>query len=84
MSGRFKITTNIVALFVIIGFALAVYLICVFSDAKPEKTEFIYLPKHAPEFLKELAREEYILVEIEPNDTRISSEWIKKHIKQRY
>ncbi len=84
MSSRFKITTNIVALFVIIGFALAVYLICVFSDPKTEKTEFIYLPKHAPEFLKDLAREDYILVEIEPNDTRISSEWIKKHINQRY
>ena len=84
MSSRFKITTNIVALFVIIGFALAVYLICVFSEAKPEKTEVVYLPKYAPEFLKELAREDYILVEIEPNDTRMSSEWIKEHIKQRY
>ncbi len=83
MPGRFKITTNIVALFVIISFALAVYLICVFSDAKPEKTEFIYLPKYAPEFLKDLARDEYILVEIEPNDTRISSEWIKEHIGRR-
>ncbi len=84
MSSRFKITTNIVALFVIIGFAVAVYLICVFSEAKPEKTEVIYMPKHAPDFLKELAREEYILVEIEPNDTRISTEWIKEHINQRY
>ncbi len=84
MSSRFKITTNIVALFVIIAFALTVYLICVFSEAKPEKTEVVYLPKHAPEFMKDLARDEYILVEIEPNDTRISSEWIKEHIGQRY
>ncbi len=84
MSSRFKITTNIVALFVIIGFALAVYLICVFSEPNLEKTEVVYLPKYAPEFLKELARDEYILVEIEPNDTRISSEWIKEHIGQGY
>lgn len=83
MSSRFKITTNIVALFVIFGFALTVYLICFFSDAKPNKKEVVYLPKYAPEFLKELAKDEYILVEIEPNDTRISSEWIKEHINQR-
>jgi hypothetical protein len=84
MSSRFKITTNIVALFVIIGFAVTVYLFCFFSDAKPKKNEIVYLPKYAPEFLKELAKDEYILVEIEPNDPRISSEWIKEHINQRY
>ena len=82
MSSRFKTIINIVALFVIIGFAVTVYLMCLFSDAKSTKNEVVYLPKYAPEFLKELAREEYILIEIEPNDPRISSEWIKEHINQ--
>jgi len=40
------------------------------------------LPKFAPEFLKDIARQEYILVEIEPNDPRISKEWIKEKINQ--
>ena len=80
MSNRLKIATNIVALFVIIGFAVSVYLLCRFHDAKSVEKEVVYLPKFAPEFMKDLAREEYILVEIEPNDPRISSEWIKEHI----
>jgi len=42
------------------------------------------LPKYAPTFLKELAREQYILVEIEPNDSRISSERVKEHINHRH
>lgn len=83
MSSRFKTTINIIALFVIIGFAVSVYLLCRFHDAKSAKQEeIIYLPKFAPEFLKDIAREEYILVEIEPNDPRISKEWIKEHINQ--
>jgi len=83
MSSRFKTAINIIALFVIIGFAVSVYLLCRFHDAKSTKEEeIIYLPKFAPEFLKDIAREEYILVEIEPNDPRISSEWIKEKINQ--
>ena len=82
MSSRFKTTINIIALFVIIGFAVSVYLLCRFHDAKSTKKEVVYLPKFAPEFLKDIAREEYILVEIEPNDPRISSEWIKEKINQ--
>ena len=82
MSSRFKTTINIIALFVIIGFAVSVYLLCRFHDAKSTKKEVVYLPKFAPEFLKDIARQEYILVEIEPNDPRISSEWIKEKINQ--
>ena len=83
MSSRFKTTINIIALFVIISFAVSVYLLCRFHDAKSAKQEeIIYLPKFAPEFLKDIARQEYILVEIEPNDPRISKEWIKEHINQ--
>jgi ABC-type polysaccharide transport system permease subunit len=83
MSGRFKNTINIIALFVIIGFAVSVYFLSRFHDARStKKEETIYLPKFAPEFLKDIAREEYILVEIEPNDPRISKEWIKEHINQ--
>ncbi len=82
MSSRFKTTINIIALFVIIGFAVSVYFLCRYHDAKSTKREVVYLPKFAPEFLKEIAREEYILVEIEPNDPRISKEWIKEHINQ--
>ncbi len=80
MSNRLKIATNIVAFVVIFGFAVVVYLLSLDSDPKSAKKEVIYLPKFAPEFMKDEAREEYILVEIEPNDPRISSEWIKKHI----
>ncbi len=40
------------------------------------------MPKSSPEFLKDAAREEYILVEIEPNDPRISSDRIKELINQ--
>ena len=80
MSNRLKIATNIVALFVIIAFAVSVYLLCRFHDAKSTEKEVVYLPYFAPEFMKDLAREEYILVKIEPNDPRISSEWIKEHI----
>ena len=82
MSSRFKTTINIIALFVIIGFAVSVYLLCRFHDAKSTKKEVVYLPKFAPEFLKDIARQEYILVEIEPNDPNISSEWIKEKINQ--
>ncbi len=80
MSNRLKIATNIVAFVVIFGFAVVVYLLSLNSDPKSAKKEVVYLPKFAPEFMKDLAREEYILVEIEPNDPRISSEWIKEHI----
>ena len=82
MSSRFKTSINIIALFVIISFAVSVYFLCRFHDAKSTKKEVVYLPKFAPEFLKDIAREEYILVEIEPNDPRISKEWIKEHINQ--
>ncbi len=82
MSNRLKIATNIVAFVVIFGFAVVVYLLSINSDPKSAKKEVVYLPKFAPEFMKDLAREEYILVEIEPNDPRISSEWIKEKINQ--
>ena len=83
MASRFKRTINIITLFVIIDFAASVYVLSRLQDAKSVKNEeTVYLPKFSPEFLKDLAREEYTLVEIEPNDTRISSEWIKEHINQ--
>ena len=83
MASRFKTTINIIALFVIISFGVSVYVLCCIHDAKSaKKEEIIYLPKFSPEFLKDLAREEYTLVEIEPNDSRISKEWIKEHINQ--
>ncbi len=82
MSNRLKIATNIVAFVVIFSFAVVVYLLSLNSDPKSAKKEVVYLPKFAPEFMKDLAREEYILVEIEPNDPRISSEWIKEKINQ--
>jgi len=83
MASRFKKTINIITLIVIIGFALSVYFLCRLHDAQSaKKDEMIYLPKFAPEFLKDLAREEYTLVEIEPNDPRISKEWIKETINQ--
>ncbi len=81
MANRFKNTINILVLFVIIVFAVSVYFLSRVHDAKSAKNEeIIYLPKFSPEFLKDLAREEYTLVEIEPNDSRISKEWIKEHI----
>ena len=83
MASRFKRTINIIALFVIIGFGVSVYVLSRIHDAKSaKKEEIIYLPKFAPEFLKDIARQEYILVEIEPNDPRISKEWIKEKINQ--
>jgi hypothetical protein len=83
MASRFKNTINIAVLFVIIGFGVSVYVLSRVHDAKSARNaETIYLPKFSPEFLKDLAREEYTLVEIEPNDTRISSEWIKEHINE--
>jgi hypothetical protein len=82
MSSRFKTTINIIALFVIIGFAISVYILCRIHDTKIANKETIYLPKFAPEYLKDLAREKYILVEIEPNDPNISSDWIKEQINQ--
>ena len=83
MASRFKRTINIVTLFVIIGFAVSVYVLTRVHDAKStKKEEIIYMPKSAPEFLKEAAREEYTLVEIEPNDPRISSDKIKELINQ--
>ena len=83
MAGRFKTTINIIALFVIIGFAVSVYILCRIHDAKSaKKAEIIYLPKFSPEYLKDIAREEYTLVEIEPNDPRISKEWIVEQINK--
>ncbi|MCP4260603.1 MAG: hypothetical protein GY774_24205 [Planctomycetes bacterium] len=83
MASRFKRTINIITLIVIIGFAISVYFLCRLHDAQSvKKDEIIYLPKFSPEFLKDLAREEYTLVEIEPNDPRISKEWIKETINQ--
>ena len=83
MASRFKRTINIITLLVIIGFGVSVYVLSRVHDAKSAKNEeTIYLPKFSPEFLKDAAREEYTLVEIEPNDARISSEWIKEHINQ--
>jgi hypothetical protein len=82
MASRFKNTINIIALFVIIGFAVSVYILCRIHDDKIANKEIIYLPKFAPEYLKDLAREKYILVEIEPNDPNISSEKIKELINQ--
>ena len=74
---------NIIALFVIIGFGISVYVLCRIHDARSaKKAEIIYLPKHSPEYLKDIAREEYTLVEIEPNDHRISKEWIKEQINK--
>jgi hypothetical protein len=83
MSSSFKTKINIAVLVVIIGFALSVYVLCRLHDAKSaKKEEIVYLPKHAPEYMKDLAREEYTLVEIEPNDSRISKEWIKEQINK--
>ena len=83
MASRFKTTINIITLCVIIGFAAAVYVLCRIHDTKSaKKAEIIYLPKHAPEYMKDIAREEYTLVEIEPNDPRISKEWIKEQINK--
>jgi hypothetical protein len=45
MSSRFKTTINIIALFVIIGFAVSVYFLCRFHDAKSAKRQVVYLPK---------------------------------------
>jgi len=71
MASRFKRTINIITLFVIIGFGVSVYLLSRIHDANSaKKAEIIYLPKHAPEYMKDVAREEYTLVEIEPNDSR--------------
>ena len=86
MASSFKRTINIITLFVIIGFGVSVYVLSRFHDATSvKKEEIVYLPKHAPEYMKDLAREEYTLVEIEPNDPRISKEWIKEQInKQEY
>lgn len=83
MAGRFKTTINIIALCVIIGFAVSVYVLCRIHDARAvKKAEIIYLPKFAPEFLKDLAREEYTLVETEPNDPNVSKEWIREQINK--
>ena len=83
MASRFKVMINIIALFVIIGFGISVYVLCRMHDARTaKKAEIIYLPKHAPEYMKDIAREEYTLVEIEPNDHRISKEWIKEQINK--
>jgi hypothetical protein len=83
MGSRFKRTINIITLFVIIGFAISVYVLSRIHDAKSmKKAEIIYMPKSSPEFLKEAAREEYTLVETEPNDPRISSDKIKELINQ--
>jgi hypothetical protein len=83
MASGFKRTINIITLLVIIGFAVSVYVLSRHHDAKSvKKEEIIYIPKSAPEFLKDAAREEYTLVEIEPNDPRISSERIKELINQ--
>ena len=84
MASRFKTTINIIALFVIIGFAVSVYVLCRIHDARAyKKAEIIYLPKFSPEYLKDIAREEHTLVEIEPNDPRISKEWIREQINKR-
>ena len=83
MASSFKRTINIITLFVIIGFGISVYVLSRVHDAKSaKKAEIIYIPKSAPEFLKDAAREEYTLVEIEPNDPRISSDRIKELINQ--
>lgn len=83
MASRFKTTINIITLCVIIGFAVSVYVLCCIHDTKSsKKAEIIYLPKNAPEYMKDIAREEYTLVEIEPNDPRISKEWIKEQINK--
>ena len=83
MASRFRTIINIITLLVIIGFAVGVYVLTRVHDEKSaKKTEIIYLPKHAPEYMKDIAREEYILVEIEPNDPRISKEWIKETINK--
>ena len=83
MSSRFKKTINIITLFVIIGFAISVYVLSHLHDGKSaKKEEIIYMPKSSPEFLKEAAREEYTLVETEPNDPRISSDRIKELINK--
>ncbi len=83
MASRFKRTINIITLFVIIVFAVSVYVLTRVHDAKTaQKAEIIYLPKFSPEYMKDIAREEYTLVEIEPNDPRISKEWIKEQINK--
>ncbi len=83
MASSFKRTINIITLFVIIVFAVSVYVLTRVHDAKTaKKAEIIYLPKFSPEYMKDIAREEYTLVEIEPNDPRISKEWIKEQINK--
>ena len=83
MGSSFKRTINIITLFVIIGFGVSVYVLSRIHDAKSaKKSEIIYLPKHAPEYMKDIARDEYTLVEIEPNDPRVSKEWIKEQINK--
>ena len=74
---------NVTALFVIIGFGISVYVLCRMHDARSaKKAEIIYLPKHSPEYLKDIARAEYTLVETEPNDPNISKEWIREQINK--
>ncbi len=83
MASRFRTTINIAVLLVIIIFAVSVYFLSRMHDVKAaKKAEIIYLPKFAPEYLKDLAREEYTLVEIEPNDPNISKEWIREQINK--
>ncbi len=63
-------------------FAVAVYILCHIHDARIANKEIIYVPKFAPEYLKDMAREKYTVVETEPNDPNISSEKIKELINQ--
>jgi hypothetical protein len=83
MASSFRTKINVAVLVVIIIFAVSVYFLTRVHDARTaKKDETIYLPKFSPEYLKDIAREEYTLVEIEPNDPRISKEWIKEQINK--
>lgn len=82
MAGPLKNKINIIVLIVIIGFAVGVYILCRIHDARIANKGIIYMPKFAPEYLKEMAREKYTVVETEPNDPNISSEKIKELINQ--